>query len=537
MPHKTLVEMMLHETTTRSLQGVGWSCDGRVAVATRAGVCVVSLVASRSATSSGLMSTSWYDNQDDEKVVRWVLATGRRDLDVRQQWITTGTMPRCAVWSPCLGGRCVLAVVWVSGKVGLWREPRRGAKGLWDDLGTVMEAPGSQAWRFRDPRAVDAAWRPILDDGKALLATALSDGTVIVWAVSSGVEKRYSLESETSATAVAWAINDVVVGRSDGRVDVYADQSPPKRVARSADGRAVSQIIVNYDGTVVTVASSMVHINDDVLPRSKGARNPTSIAFVDGKLLICDADGLLEMWDLASLTQVDVPTCFDSVFSPWAVAVSPRCIAAVAIETVRYDIIKRTDPGTRLKVMSLVDLKKDLERRVGGDLETNDEWLWAKLDAARQKDDLLQDDLIKGQGKIPLSHHASDADNVVDAILRTQDLTSRSSDLLSVAHALAFNPKSRDTLRHELQRRHKKRPRPNDDDTEVCPICDADLEPIHRDRRSCLNGHALLISAHTGLLLDLTADRWSCPACGASIAESDHPNALCPFCAIRCAPS
>ena len=575
-----LAEVRLQETTTRSSGSVEWSCDGRVAVATSEGVCVVSLCPSRQAVRSTLVARDWFSGDEEraEALRESVLGTGPpcEDLEVRQAWVPlTNEAARQATWSlgsleTSADGRSILAVVGAkTGKVSLWAASSRGAKCVWDQVGIVVEGAASEENDVNEekkkssrpliffnpkktPRARCVAWRPReKDDDDLVLATGLGDGSVIVWGINSPEgphERRRVIDGASLATALIWVNEKLVVGRADGTLEIYDSEKMIER--RKPDGRSISLLASSPKENLVLCAASRLEVyrKDDAmmcLARKPGSRNATSLAFLtEEKLLLCDADGLLELWNLRSGHQEKIT--FPCV-SPWALGTSPRRLCACILETLRYDVIKRTDPGLLLRVISLLPVLApttvDLPRRQH---DTNDEFLWIKMQSATRKRRLLEENFVNGKGDLSLETFVSDADRLVDDLAAHKKNLSK--PLLHLAHALASKPQTLDALRQEIiirqqktQKHKKKRPDySQEEQEELCRICDGPMRDASMfpfaPRRLCLKGHANLVSAHSGRLLALDEQRWACPACGASITAEDDPRKLCPFCRCHCAP-
>mmetsp|Transcript_17076 Transcript_17076/g.60734 ORF Transcript_17076/g.60734 Transcript_17076/m.60734 type:complete len:378 (-) Transcript_17076:895-2028(-) len=150
-----IAEVGLRETSTRAVAGLDWAEDGRLAVATSEGACIL--------TPERLGA----------------------ELSLRQAWVKTAHDVRAATWSPtgvAWDGRAALCVVCAAtGRAGVYVPPRAAHAYEWEKA-VVLVLGGRAAASHKSSAAGAADWRDALDQGRGGTSNKKRDRcTVAAW--------------------------------------------------------------------------------------------------------------------------------------------------------------------------------------------------------------------------------------------------------------------------------------------------------------------------------------------------------------------
>jgi len=345
-------ETAFRATTSRSVSCVSWAEDGRLAVATSRGVCILALRVSREG------------------------AYEEGGLEVRQQWASRGEVARVA-WSrpgAAWDGRCLLCATWLDGVATIHEPPRPTSGFEWPVVQTLDRA-----------KYTDAAWGP-------RLALSSEEG-IDVWDGASA--KRLS---SPAASASAWASDEtLLVGTTDGRLCRSGE------TLREADGRYVHLVAAIGEATALAAASASLAVvflasNAVVsLPRPD-ARPVASVAGDDSVACACSTNGDICVWAL--------PTCDLVARRPegptFGLAISPSHLCCARLDRVPVDAVKRQEAGLTLRIVSR--LRGTLTFPRDAPAERNDDFLWVGPWAAKRRLDRKIERLDDGLDHTALGH-------------------------------------------------------------------------------------------------------------------------------------
>lgn len=339
-----VVELTLRSSTTRTVQCVAWSEDGRLALALNHGVCIVSLGASRE---------SWYDRTPE---------TLSRRIELRHHWIRSDEATSSIAWGgQAWDKRCLLAATRASGLCAVYEPPKDASSFEWVQAHVVTS------------RASAVTWGPDL-------AVATPD-KVIVWRPG-GVVREVAARQPT---AVAFLGNDLFIGTAKG--SVYCETQR----LREPDGRCVCVISPGTDVVVVAAVARLHTLGPRGATADLGRTVVSARRLVRSSVLVtCTSDGDVEAWQLPGLSRLSS----SRAALTFGFDVSPLGLFCAFLDTIPPDAAKRNDPGACLRVAALFG---DLEDEPLVPRGHGQEWLWTFFVLARQRVEKRVSAIIEGR--------------------------------------------------------------------------------------------------------------------------------------------
>lgn len=480
----SLVELLLHQrpvlsevtfrsTTARCVSCVSWAADGRLALGTNDGVCILSLRLVR--------ELAYGDSRQHNRLEPRQQHTR---LELRQQWVRRSDEAVLRVtWSKrniAWDGRCLVCIVWRSGTFGTYEPPRIVAHFDWVPL-DVFESDHRLGWKESLLEDQDGC-NGVRDVAcGSLLALARREALEIyAFAPQHKASARLELlrRHELCSTAVDWlGTESLIVGRSDGEaLCLYGHERRPVRVA---DGRYVHLVKSIADTYTVIAASTLllvvVHTRSFGIPRHSGCR---PAACLDGDcctLCSCASDGELCVWTL-NLERAEAHLVSHRARgATFGFAFSPKHLVCCWIDRLPPDAVKRQDASTSLK-LGAVFAEEDTKIRSA---KPTQDLLWLDHWAAKRRldrqvqclDDKLQVDWFASPHLDPSLGHL---------------LAALIGDTTRLLKFRAILLASRSLSAGALRTR--------------CPICDADVVSSSTNlpcdlRVLCTNRHPVLLCA------------------------------------------
>lgn len=531
-----LSEVSFRSTTARCVSCVSWASDGRLALGTNDGVCILSLRLIRELAYGEPRQHNRLEPRQHNR------------LELRQQWVQRSDEAVLRVtWSKhnaAWDGRCLLCIVWRSGTFGTYEPPRVVAHFDWVPL-DVFECESRLGWKesLLEERGGNNCVRDVAC-GPLLVLARREALEIYAFASRHRASARLELQGrhELCSTAVDWfGLDSLIVGRSDGAACCLCGHE--RRSVRVADGRYVHLVKSIADTYAVIAASTLLLVVLDthsfVVPRHSGCRPASSLDGDSCTLCACASDGELCVWTL-NLERAEAHLISHRASgATFGFAFSPKHLVCCWIDRLPPDAVKRQDASTSLKLGAIF---AEEDTTIRSAVPTQD-LLWLDHWAARRRldrqvqclDDNLQVDWFASPRLDPsLGHLLAALIGDTTRLLEFRAILLASRSLAGVA-----------------QRRTR------------CPICDADVVCPSTNlpcdlRVFCANRHPVLLCARdlnpiqldsgcaplqSIVALYATRDcqcvlflrRWICPACGVSTAASeDFSLAVCP--SVRTSP-